>query len=460
MMSGKGIDMLRGPLAWPMLWFALPLIASGLLQQSFNSIDVAIVGRFAGSDALAAVGSNGPVIGLLVNLFMGLGVGVNVVIANYIGQRNSAGVRASVSASSVLAMICGVVMVCITLAASRPLLTALDTPSSCLDDAVRYLRIYALGMPMMLIFNLGSAVLRSVGDTRRPFYALVAGGIANVGFNILFVVGMGMGVAGVAWGTVLSNCVCALAVIVFLVREQGDIRLDIRHISPLWAQMGKICRVGFPAGLQSVLFSISNVFILSALNSYGAMAAAGSAAAINFELYCYFVINAFGQTAVAFISQNYGAGQYDRCQRVLRISLLYSASVALVLNLIVRSAPYFFLSAFTSDPGVMHFGAERIASVLVFQFVACYYEMTGSAMRALGYAMTPTVITVFGTCVLRLLWVGFVPRTWSFGTLLLIYPITWAATDILMYVAFSIIRHRLTRKGIQVVVPAEATARR
>lgn len=296
-MKAKNVDMLSGPLAMPMLAFALPLIASGVLQQSFNSVDVAVVGRFAGSDALAAVGSNGPVIGLLINMFIGLSVGVNVVIANYIGQRNSRGVRAAVSASAVLAVVSGVLMLAVSQLVARPILEALDTPESCLDQAVLYLRIYAVGMPFMIVYNFGSAVLRSVGDTRRPFYSLVASGIVNVCLNLVFVIGFGMGVDGVAWATVISNVVNAAIITMLLVREKGDIRLDFSSIRPHGSQLRKICAVGIPAGLQSTVFSISNVFILSAINGFGATAAAGSAAAINYEMYCYFVINAFGHAS-------------------------------------------------------------------------------------------------------------------------------------------------------------------
>ena len=442
-MKAKNVDMLSGPLAMPMLAFALPLIASGVLQQSFNSVDVAVVGRFAGSDALAAVGSNGPVIGLLINMFIGLSVGVNVVIANYIGQRNSRGVRAAVSASAILAVVSGVLMLAVSQLVARPILEALDTPESCLDQAVLYLRIYAVGMPLMIVYNFGSAVLRSVGDTRRPFYSLVASGIVNVCLNLVFVIGFGMGVDGVAWATVISNVVNAAIITMLLVREKGDIRLDFSSIRPYGSQLRKICAVGIPAGLQSTVFSISNVFILSAINGFGATAAAGSAAAINYEMYCYFVINAFGQTAVAFTSQNYGAGQLDRCRRVLRISLIYSVVSSAFLNVLITWQRAFFVSAFTADPEVLFFAGERVVAVLLFQFIACYYEMTGSVMRGLGYSMTPALITIFGTCVLRLLWVAFFPADGSFAGLLMIYPLSWTLTDIIMFVAFARIRRAL-----------------
>lgn len=442
--------MLHGRLSRPMLMFALPLIASGLLQQSFNSVDVAVVGRFAGSHALAAVGSNGPVIGLLINMFIGLSIGVNVVIANYIGAKNSRGIRAAMGASAVLALISGAIMLILALSIARPILTALDTPPEAFEMAVSYLRIFALGMPLMVIYNFGAAVLRSVGDTRRPFYCLVVAGVVNVILNLIFVVGFGMGVDGVAWATVISNGVNAAIIVALLVREKGDVHLDLRAIRPEWHQMKKICAVGIPAGLQSTVFSISNIFILSAINSFGAIAAAGSAAALNFEMYCYFVLNAFGQTCVAFASQNYGAGELHRCHRVLGISLGYSFASMIILNVLIWWQRDLCNSVFTSDPDVLFFAGERVSAVLLFQFVACYYEMTGSWLRGVGYSMTPALITIFGTCVFRLLWIYFLPGNVTFSQLLLVYPTSWLLTDLIMYLA----KRRISRRLIGATAPA------
>lgn len=443
--KGNKIDMLSGPLASRMVLFALPLIASGVLQQSFNSVDVAVAGRFAGSHALAAVGSNGPVISLLINMFLGLGVGVNVVIANYIGQRNSRGVRAAVASTVVLAVASGVSMLVLSQLVARPVLTLLDTPAEVLDDAVLYLRLLGLGMPFMIIYNFGSAILRSVGDTRRPFYILVLAGIINVAVNLVLVICFGMGVAGVAIGTVVSNIVNAVLIIVILVRERGDIRVDFKAIKPSRTQIVKICNVGIPAGLQTTVFALSNAFILSAINSFGADAAAGSAAALNYELYCYFVISAFGQTAVAFVSQNYGAGNFDRCRRIFRLSLIMSMGSCMVLNLLLAWQHDAALSIFSTDLPVLHYGGERMVYVLAFQFIACYYEMAGSAMRGLGHSLTPALITIFGTCVLRLFWVWTFPVGQAeFRDLMIVYPVSWLLTDLLMWIAYARVRRSIT----------------
>lgn len=435
--EGTSIDMLNGPLLSRMLLFALPLIASGVLQQSFNSVDIAVVGRFTGSHALAAVGCTGPVIGLLINLFVGISVGVNVVIANYIGQRNAQGVRQAVSAQAVLSLICGALMVLIGETMARPVLELTGTPMEVLDDAVRYMRVFVIGLPFLIIYNFGSAVLRSIGDTRRPFYSLVISGFVNVGLNLLFVICMGMGVEGVAWGTVISNIVNAGIIVVILLRETGDIRLDLCAIKPYWAQMRKICGIGVPAGVQGAVFALSNTFILSAINSFGANAAAGSAAALNYEFYCYFPISAVGQTAVAFISQNYGAGQYGRIKRIFHLSLAMAFAITIVLNIVITWQANFFLSVFTTDPAVLPYADTRIRTVLFFQFIACYYEVAGSAMRGLGRSMPPTLIVIFGTCFMRLLWVFLFPSFGhTLGQLLLIYPISWIFTDIVMAIAY------------------------
>ena len=449
--------MLSGPLLSRMLLFALPLIASGVLQQSFNSVDVAVVGHFSGRHALAAVGSTGPVIGLLINLFLGISVGVNVVIANFIGQGNSSGVRRAVSASAILALVCGVLMLIIGESMARPVLELTGTPEEVLDSAVSYMRIFVLGLPFLVIYNFGSAILRSVGDTRRPFYSLIAAGIVNVILNLVFVIGLGMGVEGVAWGTVISNIVNAGIIFTILVREKSDIRLEVRQIRREPEQMKKIAAIGVPAGLQGAVFALSNTFILSSINSFGADATAGSAAAINYEFYCYFPIAAIGQTAVAFISQNYGAGNVERIRRVFRLSFMLAFVISLVLNVTVAWKANFFLSVFTSDPAVLVYADVRIWTVLLFQFIASYYEIAGSAMRGLGYSMTPTLIVICGTCVLRLLWVFLFPYLGGdFRELLAVYPVSWLLTDICMFIAYRRVSRRAFAKA---TVPAAIAAK-
>lgn len=437
------IDMLSGPLGGRMLMFALPLVASGILQQSFNSVDFAVAGRFAGPEALAAVGSNGPVIGLMVNLFMGLAIGVNVVIANSLGQRNAETVRKATSTAAMVAIVCGLIMLVLTEFAAGWILTLLDTPGEVLADAVNYLRIFGLSLPFLMIYNVGSAILRSVGDTRRPFYSLVVSGLTNVGFNILFVVGMDMGVAGVAWGTVIANIVNAGLIVWWLAHERTDIRLDFRNIRVHRAELVKIINIGLPAGIQGTVFAISNVFVISAINSFGPAAMAGSAAAITYEFYCYLIIAAFNQTVVAFIGQNYGAGNYARCRRIFRLGFGMAFVSSGMLNVLIATNGTLLLTPFTTDPEVVYYGLTRLSTALMFQFIAAYYEIAASAMRGLGVSMLPAMITIFGTCLIRIPWVVWFPESGSFARLLSVYPITWGVTTVLMAVAYTFTTRRL-----------------
>ena len=309
--------------------------------------------------------------------------------------------------------------------------------------ATIYLRIFFLGMPFLMIYNFGAAILRSIGDTRRPFYSLLAAGCVNIGLNVLFVAGMGMTVDGVAIATVTANGVNAAIIVYFLMREHGAIRLDLKTLKITRIELKKILSIGFPAGLQGMVFSISNVFILSAINSFGSEASAGSAAALNYEIYSYFIMTAFVQATVAFTSQNYAAGNIDRCRRIFRLNMLMSVAGTVLFSLLVLWRRDLFISLFSTDPEIYPYASVRITYVLVLQFIACSYEISGAAMRGLGYSMTPTVLTIFGTCVLRLLWVWMLPRMGGgFRELMIIYPVSWAITGSAVYLAYLVVRRR------------------
>lgn len=442
--ASGGIDMLSGGLYKNIFLFALPLIASGMLQQSFNSVDMAVVGRFADSMALAAVGSNGPVIGLIVNLFVGISLGANVIIANYIGRGNESGIKKAVSTAGALALISGLLMMTVGLTVAEPILALLGTPDDVIDEAAGYLKIVSLGFPFMMIYNFSSAIMRSRGDTRNPFYALVAGGIVNVILNLVLVIVFRMGVAGVALGTVAANIVSSVILAWILNRAEEPFRLNYLKVWATRSEVAKILQIGLPAGIQGVVFSISNVFIQSAINSFGSQAVAGSAAAINYEFYSYFIISAFVQAVVAFTGQNFGAGNYERCRRVFRVGMVYAVAMSLTLNAVVALNKGFFISIFTSAPEVVEYAATRITVVLIFQFVACSYEIAGASLRGIGYSMTPAVLTIFGTCVLRLLWVWASANHFAdFGLLMIIYPVTWTVTGIAVLIAFFRISRRV-----------------
>lgn len=448
------IDMTSGTnLTRKIIIFALPLIASGIVQQSFNSMDVAVVGRFVGPHALAAVGANGPVISLIINLFLGISVGSNVVISTCIGQRNKRDASRAVSTSAVIALGGGLVLMCLGLGVAAPILALLDTPDSIIDDASLYLRILSIGFPAMMVYNFGSAILRSVGDTRRPFYWLVAGGLVNVCLNLVLVLCFGMGVHGVAVATVVANFVSATGVTVVLLREKGAVRLEPRRLRLWRAQCRKILQIGVPAGVQGMVFALSNVFILSAINGFGPDAIAGSAAALNYEMYCYFVLVAFVQACVAFMSQNYGAGEYARCRAVYRRCLVMGMASCAVLNVLTVIFHSEAISIFTTDPAAIRFGTERIVTVLAWQWVAGTYEVSGGALRALGYSLTPTVLTILGTCVVRVSWVAMAHFT-SFAHLLRIYPYTWVITGAAVVVAWLIVARRRLRPATNLPGPA------
>ena len=442
--------MLHGPLLGRILLFALPLAASSILQQLFNSADVAVAGRFAGYQAQAAVGVNGPVINLLINLFVGLSVGGNVVIANFIGQRRDHEIHTAVHTVVTLALISGFFLLAVGQVAARPMLELMGTPEDTLELAVVYLRIYFLGMPFIMLYNFGSAVLRSVGDTRRPLFCLIVSGVINVILNLVFVIVFHRSADGVAIATVLSNGVSSSLVILFLLREQDPIRLELKKLRVDKGILKRVVRIGVPAGLQGVVFSLSNVCIQSAVNSFGSAAMAGSAAAQNFESFTFYVTNSFNQATVTFISQNYGAHQFDRCKRVLRLSLLsgfiasgcMSAAFCLGRNTVIL--------LFTSEPDVIAYGVTRLLRVGLFSFLAVSYEVTGAALRGTGYSLTPTIITVFGSCVLRLVWVYLLfPNTTSFDRLMSVYPVTWVVTGILMIGTYLLLRKKIyTKNGL------------
>ena len=436
--------MLHGGLLRKILVFALPLFLSGILQQSFNSVDIAIVGRWVGREALAAVGNNGMVISLIINLFVGISVGANVVIANYIGQNDEKGIRRAICTSALIAVCSGALLLFVGLAVAAPLLRWLDTPADVLELAVLYLRIFSLGLPFMMIYNFGSAILRSMGDTRRPFYTLVISGIINAALNLLLVIVFDMGVAGVAVATVIANAVNAAMIVYFLSHEKMPFRLEWKGLKFHAVELRKILQIGIPAGVQGMVFSISNVFILASINSFGADAAAGSSAALNYEYYCYFAISAFAQAAVAFTSQNYGARQYGRCRQTFRNSLLLSVIFCAAMNLLIGWQREAFIGIFSIDPEVIRFATIRVEYVLMFQFIACSYEISGAVLRGLGYSMTPTVLTIFGTCIFRLAWVWWITRYGgNFADLMTVYPVSWTITGIAVYVAYRIVSKKV-----------------
>lgn len=438
--------MLHGPLLKKILLFALPLAASSTLQQLFNATDVAVVGRFAGSEAMAAVGSNGPVINLIVNIFVGLAVGANVVIANYIGQQRMDRVKAAVSTTVVTALAGGVLVAIVGIFVSRPLLEIMGAPDNVIDLAALYLKIYFAGMPFMMMYNFCASILRSKGDSVKPLVCLVISGVINVGLNLFLVAVMKLGVVGVATATVTANAVSCTMILYFLAHEEEAFRVTLKSLKMHKEQLLRIARIGVPAGIQGMVFSLSNVIIQSSINSFGSDCIAGSAAAINFEYFSYFVINAFSQAAVTFTGQNFGAGNMKRCREVCRKCLIVSILATLVINIAFYTGRTFLVGLFTEEPAVMEWAYIRMAHILLFQFIANSYEITGSAMRGLGHSLVPAILTIFGSCVLRILWIFTVCKVYtSFETLVNIYPISWIVTGTAVITAYFIVRRKEER---------------
>ena len=435
--------MTHGALWSKILIFALPLAASSILQQLFNSVDTAVVGRFASSQALAAVGSNGSLISLMINLFIGISLGSNVVIAHYIGERSEQNIQSAIHTAIVVALLSGFFVMILGQFIARPVLLLMGTPEDVIELAVLYLRIYLIGMPFIMLYDFGSSILRSTGDSRRPLYSLIVAGVVNTLLNLVLVIVFHMGVAGVAIATVISNVVSSGIVMYILLHEAEPIRLNVHKLKIEPKELKKILAIGIPAGLQGMMFSIANVCIQSTINSFGSAAIAGSAAALNYEFLSYFMVNAFAQAAVTFTSQNYGAGEYDRCKRIFRISMLFSLVSCGLLSGVFVIGRDFFLRLYTTDEAVLVFANQRILIATTLELLTSIYEISAGAMRGLGHSLLPAIITFLGSCVLRLIWIATACRmVHEFWMLMIIYPISWVVTGIAMMIAYYCIRRK------------------
>ena len=442
----RKMDMLSGSIADKILFFAIPLAASSILQQLFNAVDVAVVGHFASNpaEATAAVGCNGPVINLIINLFVGISVGANVVVSKFIGSGDKENANRAVHTAMTLAVISGVFLLVFGLLISRPVLVAMNTPESVLPYALLYLRIYALGMPFIMIYNFGSAILRCIGDTKRPLIALVFSGIFNAGLNLFLVIVFHLDVAGVALATVISNVISSSMIFVFLLREKSEVHLDVHMLSIDRKYIGNILRIGVPAGIQSMVFSFSNVIIQSVVNSFGTSAVAGTAVSLNYDNFSYFVVSAFSQATVTFTSQNFGAGKSDRCRKIFRTSLLLALACSFVISWIFILGRSFFTALFTSDPVVQDYAMLRMKVVLTLYLLVSTYEVGCAALRGIGYSMMPAILTIFGVCVFRLIWAYTVATVHhDFVVLMTVYPVSWIITGSLVLSCYFLIRRKV-----------------
>lgn len=433
----RSIDIVNGGLWKNILMFAIPLAVSSVLQQLFNSVDVAVVGKFATSQDQAAVGCTGALINLMINLFVGISVGANVVISNYLGSKKDDKVKSAVHTSIVIALVSGIFLLVIGIIVARPVLVLMDTPADTLDLAVDYMKIYFLGMPFIMLYNFGAAILRSIGDTKRPLYCLTVAGVLNAALNLFLVIVFHLGVTGVAIATVISNIVSSLMITYILIHENEPVKLSVKKLGISKQDLSKILKIGVPAGIQGMVFSFANVFIQAALNGFGSDVVAGSAVALNYEFIIYFIVSAFSQTAVTFVSTNFGAGNYDRVKKVFRICMIYSVVISQVLGIIVALNGFFFASIFTSKAAVAGYAVTRMRLLLFFYLLVSSYEIGGAALRGMGHSMTPAALTVFGTCVLRLVWIYTVfVKYHSYDVLLIVYPVSWIITGVAVLAAY------------------------
>ncbi len=440
--SKNELDMTHGSLADKILMFALPLMATSILQQLFNAADIAVVGRFASSDHMAAVGSNAAVINLILGLFMGLSVGANVVIANLIGTGNRGKINEAVHTVIAVAFMAGLIAMTIGFFAAKPLLSVMGAPEDVMGYAILYLRIYCTAMPFILLYNFASAILRSKGDSRRPLIALTLSGIINVGLNLILVIFFHLHVIGVAVATAVSNMFGAGLVLHYLSTEDETFRFSFKKLVIKKNYLRGMLRIGLPAGVQGMIFSLSNVVIQTSINSFGAKAIAGSTAAQNMEFLSFCVVNAFGQTAVTFTSQNYGAADIKRCRKVFRYAMLLGAGMDIIVTMSFVIFRYQFLSLFTSDEEVLYFALIRVMTVCICHSLIASYEISGGALRGMNHSLLPALITVFGTCVLRLFWVfAVVGNDHSFETLMRVYPVSWVFTGTVMLASYFTVRH-------------------
>ena len=444
---GYEIDMCNGPLFGKILIFAVPLMLSGMLQLFFNAADIIVVGQFVGHTALAAVGSTGSLINLLVNVFVGLSVGTNVLVARYYGARDAKHLHETVHTSVLTSVLSGTALIVIGLILAEPLLTLMGTPDDVLDQAVLYMRIYFVGMPASMLYNFGAAILRAVGDTKRPLYFLFISGIVNVILNLVLVLVFHLGVAGVAIATVTSQVISAVLVALCLIKTDAPYRLELKKLRIHKSKLLEIIKIGLPAGMQGAVFSISNVLIQSSINSFGSTVMAGSTAASNIENFVYTAMNALYQTALSFTGQNVGGGKYKRIGKIMRICVLDVTAIGILLGGGAYLCGSTLLSIYTSDPQVIQYGLERMMFVCLPYFLCGIMDTLVGSLRGMGYSIMPMIVSLTGACVLRIVWIMTIfQMNPTLSTLFLSYPVSWFVTALAHFICYLIVHHRFMKK--------------
>ena len=441
------MDMTDGPLTTKIIKFTIPVMLTGILQLLFNTADVIVVGRFTGKTALAAVGSTGSLINLLVSLFIGLSIGTNVLVARYQGAKDDKAVSETVHTSIALGIVGGLILLIIGVVATRPLLEMMATPEDVIDQSTLYMRILFFGMPLNLILNFGAAILRAIGDTKRPLYYLTIAGVINLFLNIFLVTVFSLGVAGVAIATVISEGVSCVLILLCLKHETGAIRLYFNRIKINPSKCIDIMKIGLPAGLQGCIFSISNVLIQSSVNSFGSTVMAGNTAASNIEGFVYVSMNSLHQTCISFTSQNFGAGKFKRIKKVLINCLVIVAITGLVLG----NSAYFFgkylLSAYNNEAEVISYGLIRLSIISTMYFLCGLMDVMVGAMRGIGYSILPMIVSLVGACGLRIVWIYTVfVKFRTLDILFISYPVTWTITFLSHLVCYYIVTRKYKDK--------------
>lgn len=444
-MNRRGIlDMTTGPFFKKIIFFSFPLILTGVLQLVYNAADIMVIGRFAGSASLAAVGSTNSLVHLILNLFIGLSTGSGVVCARLIGANDDKGVRKCVHTAMSMSIVSGVFVGILGFLISGPVLRFMDTPDDILHLASLYLKIYFLGAPGSLVFNFGAAIIRSTGDTKRPLFILAVSGIVNVLLNLVLVTVFHLDVAGVAIATIVAQYISAVAVVSRLLHLENSCRLHISKIRLHKNELKEILKIGLPAGFQSSLFSLSNVLIQSTINTFGSVAVAGNTAAQNADAFVYTSTNAIAQTAMTFTSQNMGAKKYENIRKVYFICLTFAFGVSAVLGVLSLTFPGEIIGIFTTDPAVIEMGKHRIYIMMSTYFLCSIMDVAGCQIRGMGKSLEPMIITLMGACGIRVLWLytGF-PLKKELWNLYLSYPISWFVTFVALFICFFVFEKKI-----------------
>ncbi len=446
--------MCNGPIFKKVVLFAFPLMLSGILQLLYNAADIIVVGQFSSSDAMAAVGSTSSLINLLTNVFIGLSIGVSVLISKFYGAGQQKDIFETVHTAIGLSLICGILVGILGFIFAGTMLEWMDSPENVLPKATLYMEIYFLGMPAFMVYNFGSAALRAVGDTRRPLYYLTISGIINILLNLLFVIVFNLSVMGVALATIISQYISASLIIWCLVKTDGACRLSLKHIRIHFRKLGAILRIGLPAGIQSSLFSISNVLIQSSVNSFGSTVMAGNTAAASLEGFVYTAMNSMSQASLSFTGQNFGAGQLKRIKRIAGICLASVSVVGLILGMAFYLLGTPLSRIYSPDQAVIDVSLIRLEIICTTYFLCGIMEVLVGLLRGMGQSLLPTTVSLLGACAFRVLWIYTVfAADKTLTTLYISYPISWLLTSFIHLVCFFIVyfynKRKLLKAGMQ-----------